>query len=102
MTLWVFSQLSPSDFSRSTKTLPTRVTRLGDFSPNGQLLTYILCTLFFENHPLFLLLFSKVWITYVFLMTKNGFGYSLGDFFRKVIRPPCSLPFALESGDFFC
>jgi hypothetical protein len=59
--------------------LADRVTRLGEFSPNARF------GKFFKNYTsnpkLWATLFQR--IDYVLILTKNGLGYILGDFFTN-------------------
>jgi hypothetical protein len=72
-----------------TELLAYRVTRLGEFSPIGGLIT-LQC---FKN------LLSSINVlaslshgnSYVFILTKNGFGNVLGDFLNKLIWSPYQL-----------
>jgi hypothetical protein len=51
---------------------------------------------FLENYisrPNILAVFSsKLKVTSVLILTKNGFGYIFGDFYLKLIWSPCFLP----------
>jgi hypothetical protein len=66
--------------------LATRVTRMGEFSPIGWLFTL---GSFFNDRTTanFWTAFSQL-TGYVFILTKNGLGYSLGDFVKNVSGHP--------------
>jgi hypothetical protein len=77
--LWTESR--SVSFFLPKKYLSARVTRLGEFPPIGQLLLWA----FFENY----IITPNVWATlfrgkrYALILTTNGLGYSLGDFFNN-------------------
>jgi hypothetical protein len=60
------------------------VTRLGEFSPFGLLLTFSSFLNIMEEKNIFGLLFSMVQVVY----DKKWLGYIFGDFFKKLIWPP--------------
>jgi hypothetical protein len=59
------------------------VTRWGEFSPNGRLLTMGTFSKITEVAQIFELLFSKS-INYLLILTKFGLGYILSDFFTNL------------------
>jgi hypothetical protein len=61
---------------------PTRVTRLGEFSPNGRLFTLGSILENCLKSPHFCASFYPG-MNYVIVLTKIGLGYILGDFYTK-------------------
>jgi hypothetical protein len=77
--------MEPSNFSRKRETgimrAVNRVTRLDEFSPNGQLFTSSRFLKITKGDQMFGLLLSTK--TYVFIFVNNRLGYILGGFFTS-------------------
>jgi hypothetical protein len=68
-----------------SKSISSRVTRLGDFSPNGRYFTlgrFIKITDVAQKLHKVKVKFGYFFVSleYALILTKNGFGYILGDF----------------------
>jgi hypothetical protein len=60
-----------------------RVTRLGEFSPNGQLFTMGSLMKIIEVAQIFLRILIRGKKSYILLLTKNGFGFTFWAIFSQ-------------------
>jgi hypothetical protein len=70
---------------------------VGAISPDGRLWTPVILLKITKSPKAFGILFSLVKIVYYAMLTKNGMGYMLGDFFANSSGHPAPNP-KIDSG----